>query len=419
MTTATAMTVRSALVAAGMGWACCASAAIAAAPAGDAKPTPPDAPVAAPVKPAAPAANVNTLSEKEVAEGWLLLFDGETTFGWKVEGGEAKVEDGWLKFQAFEDFEFTATFATPFEDFELGFDSRCAGGRTNRLVLQGGKRDPWQSFDIPDICPPGAWVGRHMTYSAGTDNTVRFTGKAAGQENPANIEPQTGAYSKWTKQITFQMKGSAHAIRNVKLRPLGSKPLFNGKDLTGWKEFPGKKSKWSVDEGGVLRVKDGPGDLATEAAFADFILQAEVKTHGKALNSGFFFRCIAGQYQNGYEAQVQNGFKDGDRTKPADFGTGAIYRRIPARRVVADDEAWFTLTIAARGTHIATWVNGIQVVDWTDDRPADENPRKGSKVGAGHISIQGHDPTTDLSFRNIRVIDLADTAARKDEPGTK
>ena len=28
----------------------------------------------------------NTLSREEIAEGWILLFDGETDFGWKAAG---------------------------------------------------------------------------------------------------------------------------------------------------------------------------------------------------------------------------------------------------------------------------------------------------------------------------------------------
>jgi hypothetical protein len=76
---------------------------------------------------------------------------------------------------------------------------------------------------------------------------------------------------------------------------------------------------------------------------------------------------------------------------------------MPARKAVARDQEWFTMTVVARGRHIATWVNGIQQVDWTDNRPADKNPRKGYRGEAGPISIQGHDPTTDLSFRNIRI----------------
>ena len=43
-----------------------------------------------------------------------------------------------------------------------------------------------------------------------------------------------------------------------------------------------------------------PGDLVIEKELDNFVLQFECKTLGKALNSGFFFRCIPGQYQNGY-----------------------------------------------------------------------------------------------------------------------
>ena len=90
-----------------------------------------------------------------------------------------------------------------------------------------------------------------------------------------------------------------------------------------------------------------------------------------------------------YESQINNVFKDGDRTKPADFGTGGIYRRQPARRVVADDHEWFTKTIVADGPHMAVWVNGYQVSDWTDTRPAKENAREGLRLGPGVIAIQG------------------------------
>src|SRR5439155_4422605 len=161
-------------------------------------------------------------------------------------------------------------------------------------------------------------------------------------------------------------------LRNLKLRPLETRPLFNGKDLSGWKinaaDPKRMMSKWEVTKDGELSLKNGPGDLVTEKEFDNFVLQLECKTNGKNLNSGVFFRCVPGQYQNGYEAQIHNGFKGDDRTKPVDFGTGAIYRRVPARKVVANDNEWFTMTVAADGKHFATWVNGYQTVDWTDDR---------------------------------------------------
>src|SRR5205085_12636212 len=40
----------------------------------------------------------NTLTPKEIADGWILLFDGETTFGWKsgARKTELAVKDGAL-----------------------------------------------------------------------------------------------------------------------------------------------------------------------------------------------------------------------------------------------------------------------------------------------------------------------------------
>src|SRR5262249_33295328 len=150
------------------------------------------------------------------------------------------------------------------------------------------------------------------------------------------------------------------------------KPLFNGKDLTGWKEYPGQKSKFSVTSDGLLTIKDGKGDLQTEGSWSDFLLQLECRTNGPRLNSGVFFRCRPGEYQNGYEAQIHNGFqeqpkdyvveefdpkthelKEKHKVKATaiDYGTGAIYRRVPARRQAAKDQEWFTMTVVAEGRH--------------------------------------------------------------------
>src|SRR5207244_1479297 len=89
-----------------------------------------------------------------------------------------------------------------------------------------------------------------------------------------------------------------------------------------------------------------------------------------------------------------------------DFGSGAIYRRIPARKQAAIDRVWFTMTVYADGNHFATWVNGLPMVDWMDNRALKDNPRQGCRLEKGPISLQGHDPTTDLNFRNIRLVEL-------------
>src|SRR6476659_6638493 len=64
-------------------------------------------------------AKPNTLTPKEIADGWVLLFDGETTFGWKAEG-DAKVKDGALVIGG--DKATTVTTTTHFGPFRCEFE---------------------------------------------------------------------------------------------------------------------------------------------------------------------------------------------------------------------------------------------------------------------------------------------------------
>lgn len=217
-------------------------------------------------------------------------------------------------------------------------------------------------------------------------------------------------------------------VKSMLLRPLGLQSIFNGKDLTGWTTFPDKKSKFTVTNEGTLNITDGPGDIQTKQKYGNFVLQLECFSHGEHLNSGVFFRCRPNEYQQGYEAQIRNQFtaepqqvyviqrydpkthaligEEKIKLRAFDFGTGAIYRRVPARKQASKDMEWFTLTLVAHDNHFSTWVNGVHVTDWFDNRAPADNGRNGYRAEAGHISFQGHDPTTNLSFRNIRVAEL-------------
>ena len=314
----------------------------------------------------------NALTEQEFTDGWVSLFDGETTFGWKVEG-DAKVEGGVLVVGGPKETRLTTT--TNF------------GPGTLDIKLAPDDRDP------------------HRYQWAGSGSSGNGSGMVHDLDVP-NLTP--------SPVVLTVPAGRTNRYVAVRYRPGRSvlKPLFNTKDLAGWKVFDADpknaKAKYEVTPAGELYVTGGPGDLQTDAKYDNFVLQARAKTNRTGVNSGLFLRCIDGQYQNGYEVQIQNAIKDDDRTKPLDFGTGAIYRRVPARKVVSTDGEWFTLTVVADGPHFATWVNGYQVVDWTDDRPRDPNPRKGLRTDAGHISIQGHGPptTADVLFQSIKIAEL-------------
>ncbi len=385
---------------------------------------------------AAPAARAqatpNTLTPQEVKDGVLLLFDGKTTFGWKVDG-EARVENGVLVLGGTK--ATTAQPTTAFTSFDLTVELRSEGKKQAKFVLTrslggGGQAEHATNLDEAGPNAQTDWdtlsLDVRLTDDGKTDNQKLAYKSTNG--NTSGGSSSGGNIALGVATLKFVVTaGQTLRLRNVKLKPLELKSIFNGKDLTGWKEFPGKKSKFTVNDKGELNIKNGPGDLQTEEKYGNFVLQLECISHGKGLNSGVFFRCRPNEYQNGYEAQIHNGFgaaakdyvvekydpdthkllgKDKVKSAAVDYGSGAIYRRVPARFAAAKDGEWFTLTVVAQGNHFATWVNGVQMVDWVDNRPPSDNARNGYRAAAGHISLQGHDPTTNLSFRNFRIAEL-------------
>ena len=367
------------------------------------------------------AAAPQPLSDEELADGWISLFDGQTLFGWQAASkADWAVKDGTIIVTSGEPGLLCSS--VQFSDYELKLDFRLAKGTNSGVFLHSPlkPKNPAQDcYELniaePDVSPfpTGSFVQRQKAdCDAAPDKWHSYEvkmqgGRAIVKLNGQQVLDYTDPQPLGRGHIGLQLNKGKVEFRQIKLKPLSLASLFNGKDLTGWKQPASQKSKFTVTAEGWLNVKDGKGQLESSKQFGDFVLQLECISHAKHLNSGLFFRCVPGQEMNGYESQIHNGFKDGDRTKPIDCGTGGIFRRKDARLVVPDDLQWFHKTIVADGPHISVWVNGYQVTDWTDDRKPDENPRKGLRTATGTLMIQGHDPTTNLSFRNLRAAELA------------
>ena len=362
----------------------------------------------------------NTLSAEELADGWILLFDGETLFGWKpASKADWQVADGAISVSRGEPGLLLTT--AQFGNYALKVDFRSAPGTNSGVFLRTSPKPT----DVTTRCyelniadtgtnpfPTGSFVNRKAAQRARDSadwQTFEVTadgGHFLVKLDGAPVLDYTDPKPLGRGFIGLQLNEGPVEFRNVKLKPLGTKSLFNGKDLTGWKTYPEMDSTFSVTPEGWLHVVGGSGQLETVGQYADFTLQLEVFVGGKGINSGIFFRSIPGDRMNGYESQIQNGFLEGDRTKPEDAGTGGIFRRQNARKVVADDFQWFSKTIHADDKHMVVWVNGYQVTDWTDNRPPNKNPRRGLRLEPGTIIIQGHDPSTNFSFRNLRIAEL-------------
>jgi len=235
------------------------------------------------------------------------------------------------------------------------------------------------------------------------DNTSMFGWKGTVMINDGKLH-----FTGRVAETPFYFLGFRAAPWNIvsatdTARPEGTMtPLFDGKTLNGWTI---RGNAQAVVEEGTIKLTNGSGSLESSGKYADFVLQLEYKTD-KVVNSGVFFRCIPGQVMNGYECQILNNPPDSDYRSYIGTDTGGLFRRQIGRNVGARDGEWNYLTISARGPRMATWVNGIQVTDWTDERTPHENPRNGLRTEAGTIQFQGHDAGTEIWFRNIRIKEL-------------
>ena len=65
---------------------------------------------------------------------------------------------------------------------------------------------------------------------------------------------------------------------------------------------------------------------------------------------------------------------------------------------------WFTEYIKVDGKHVVVKINNKTVVDYTE--PDDYKPALGQKghfLSSGTFALQGHDPKSEVHFKNIMV----------------
>ncbi len=174
--------------------------------------------------------------------------------------------------------------------------------------------------------------------------------------------------------------------------------LFDGQTLNGWRvnENP---ATFSVANGEIVvhgltshLFYDGP---VMNHEFKDFELKTDVLTKPGA-NSGVFVRTAfqpTGFPSKGYEVQVNNSHTDWRRT-------GSLYAVRDIREAMKDNE-WFTLHTIVRGRRVQIMINDRQVVDYT------EPDTSKTRLTGGTIALQGHDPGSEVHFKNILIRPLS------------
>lgn len=178
--------------------------------------------------------------------------------------------------------------------------------------------------------------------------------------------------------------------------------LFDGKSLNGWKASENKDA-FSVKDGELVVFGKRSHLFYTGpvggANFKNFELTLDIKTFPNA-NSGVYFHT---EYQEtgwpakGFEVQVNNTHKDVKK------GAG-LYAVKDNLAAPAKDGEWYTMVVRVEGKRVQTFVNGKQIIDFTEPTPAAPPPKMdGRKIANGTIAIQGHDPESRVLYRNIKL----------------
>lgn len=400
------------------------------------------------------ARNNNTLTEKEKAEGWELLFDGQSLDSWKMYNGGAVtgwvVEDECLvALGQGGDIGGDIITKKQYDNFEISIDWKAGKGGNSGLmyhVLEGenliapyltgpeyqfideegfdGTLEEWQktgcdyAMHLPDLNkkklnPAGKWNNSKIIFDNG------HVEHWLNGEKILEFEAWTPDWykkrdsGKWEKMpeyglspvghICLQDHGAKFWFKNIKIKSLPEKEkekvsLFNGHDLTGWRIF-GTEKWWA--ENGLLICESGPdeeyGYLGTERYYKDFDLTLEFKQEADG-NSGVFIRSIIeGTKIAGWQVEVA----------PKNHDTGGIYEsygrgwleQIPDEKEnILKENDWNTMRIKVVGDEITTWLNDIQMVNLKDEKIGD---------AVGRIALQIHSGGgIKVLWRNIELKEL-------------
>jgi len=187
----------------------------------------------------------------------------------------------------------------------------------------------------------------------------------------------------------------------------GFKPLFNGKDLSGW-TLVGKKGPGYVVQNGVLVCpEDGGGNLLTEEEFDNFVFRFEFKLTPGA-NNGVGIRApLAGDIAySGMEIQILDHSNEKYKgwLKPAQHH-GSVYDVIPASGdALKPIGEWNVEEITANGPKIQVKLNGKLITDADLSTVKDPEVLKkhpGLLRKGGHIGFLGHG--SHVEFRNMQI----------------
>jgi len=351
------------------------------------------------------------------------IFNSKDLSGWKeVGGGKWSVQDGTIVGETGDGRYGWLVTGKPYADFVLKLKFKTEGpgnsGVQFRSHVIGGEMQGYQA----DVDPrPGGNTGSVWDEHRRNRWLVVCSeeGKKAyklGEWNDYSIHAigdRVIVHLNGVKTVDFHDDMAVKGIialqvhsgkRPVKVRwkdiqivdlgyGKGWKPLFNGKDFTGWREHG--KEKWSVEDGMIVGASGagGYGYMSTLESYKDFIVRIAFKCDAQG-NSGLFFRSfLKGTDIIGIQAEIDPTPQNLNAGLYESGGRGWIAKPSEDARKLFRFNDWNEMVVMAVGNHYVTYLNGLKAVDLVDDKHMSDAVRGDTlkpPLRQGVIALQLH-----------------------------
>jgi hypothetical protein len=189
------------------------------------------------------------------------------------------------------------------------------------------------------------------------------------------------------------------------------KPLFNGKNLDGWKHVGGGSR---FVENGLLSSKGGMGLLYwTGGKVGDCQLKVVYKMQKFNSNAGVFIRVPAEPKEEwmpvfyGYEVQIDNHPETSNEDEYHISGTLYAMTK-PKSKPGKPGPEWNTLLITLDGPRTIVYLNDSLVTDYkegeaTPPRKFNFEPYPGIRPNKGYIGLQNHGDEDVVYFKEVSI----------------
>jgi hypothetical protein len=212
---------------------------------------------------------------------------------------------------------------------------------------------------------------------------------------------------------------SAEVLLSNQLSPkekkAGWKLLFDGKSLTGWRNYKkpdAPKTGWIVEEGCLKhKAHERGGDIITIEKFGDYDFQWDWKIPAKA-NSGVKYLVIE---EHGNTPGPEYQMIDDAIEEPVKRQTASLYDILPPKKdkPLKPVGEWNHSRVLVKGNHVEHWLNGAKALEYeigSAELKAAIAQSKFKDVENFCEKVKGHILLTDhideAWFRNLKIREL-------------